>query len=146
MLDASLDRLLGVMRGLSSEQLVLHPAPDRWSVAENLEHIIFTETFALSRLEEAGPPRPDAPTSSQWDGRDEPLMRLLAEARGDRWAVPDAFRPIGRWPVDAPLAEFDAARTRSRAFAASMAADCAAASFDIPRPGSGTSMAINCSC
>jgi hypothetical protein len=136
-LDDSRERLLGTVRGLSREQLEYRPAPDRWSVAENLEHIILAEKFVLGRLE--GPVRqtPDLSQHSSWEGRDEPLVKKLAEERVDRFQAPEALRPIGRWPIEKLVAEFEAARALSREFAASTQADLRSRFFRHPAPAVG---------
>jgi hypothetical protein len=133
-LDDSRERLLAAVRGLSREQLEYRPAPDRWSVAENLEHIILAETFVLSRLESPEPQTSDSSKRSRWDGRDEPLVRKLAQERVDRFEAPEALRPIGRWPIEELLAEFEAARALSREFAASTQRDLRSRVFRHPAP------------
>jgi hypothetical protein len=136
-LDDSRERLLGTLRGLSREQLEFRPAPDRWSVAENLEHIIVAEKFVVSRLEGPVHQAADSPKHSRWDGRDEPLVRKLAEERVDRFQAPEPFRPIGRWPTETLVGEFGAARARSREFAGSTQADLRSRFFRHPAPAVG---------
>jgi hypothetical protein len=118
-LDDSRERLLGTLQGLSREQMEYRPAPDRWSVAENLEHIILTERFVLGRLDDPVQPAPDPSKHSRWEGRDEAFVSKLAEGREDRFTAPEALHPTGRWSTETLVAEFDAARVLSRAFAAS---------------------------
>jgi hypothetical protein len=136
-LDESRERLLGTVRGLSREQLEYRPAPDRWSVAENLEHIILAEKFVLVRLEGPVQQTPGLSKQSNWEGRDEPLVRKLAGERMDRFQAPEAFRPIGRWPIETLLTEFEAARVLSREFAASTQGDLRSRFFRHPAPAVG---------
>ncbi len=41
------DAVLASVRGLSAEQLAFKPAPEKWSVAEVLEHIGATEDYLM---------------------------------------------------------------------------------------------------
>jgi DinB superfamily len=136
-LDDSRERLLRMLSGLSREQLAFRPAPDRWSVAENLEHVIVAEKFVVGRLEGSPQQAADSPNHSRWEGRDEPLVRKLAEERGDRFQAPEPFRPIGRWPTETLVGAFEAARARSREFAASTQADLRNRFFRHPAPAVG---------
>ena len=136
-LEDSRTRLLATMRGLSREQLEYRPAPDRWSVAENLEHIIVTEQFVLARLESPVQQVPDSPQHSRWQGRDEPFIRKLAEEREARFQAPERLRPTGRWSIEALVPEFEAARGLSRDFAASTQADLRSRFFRHPAPAVG---------
>lgn len=122
-LDDSRERLLRAVRGLSSEQLGCRPAPGRWSVAENLEHVIVAERYVLSRVEGLVHEAPNPSKRSAWHGMDEPLVRKVAEERTDLGQAPEAFRPVGRWPLEKLVPEFEAARALSREFAASTQGD-----------------------
>src|SRR5260370_40637165 len=42
--------IIGVMKGLSQAQWTFKPAPDRWSIAEIVEHIIFLQERVLGPL------------------------------------------------------------------------------------------------
>jgi hypothetical protein len=136
-LDDSRERMLATLRGLSREQLEYRPAPDRWSVAENLEHIILAEKFVLGRLESPVQQIPDLPQQSSWEGRDERLIRKLAEERADRFQAPERLHPTGRWSIEALVAAFEAARVLSRQFAASTQADLRSRFFRHPAPAIG---------
>jgi len=122
-LDISREHLVRVVHGLSHEQLEYRPAADRWSVAENLEHVIVSERYVLGRVKGLVQEAPDSSRQSHWEGRDEPLVRTVAERGVDRGQAPDAFLPIGRWPIEQLVPEFEAARALSRAFVASTRED-----------------------
>ena len=77
----------------------------------------------LSSLDDPRPRSPDPSRRSRWEGRDEAFIRKLAEGRDDRFIAPDALHPTGRWPIDTLVAEFEAARVPTRAFAASTQLD-----------------------
>ncbi len=45
------DRIAALVRPLDPEQLVRKPAPDKWSVAETLEHLVLMDGLYLSAIE-----------------------------------------------------------------------------------------------
>jgi hypothetical protein len=136
-LDDSRERLLRAVRGLSRVQLEYRPAAERWSVAENLEHVIVAEKYVLGRLEGLVQEAPDSSRHSNWEGRDEPLVREVAKERDARVQAPQAFRPIGRWPIEKLVPEFEVARALSREFAAFTQGDLRLRFFRHPAPAVG---------
>lgn len=83
------------------------PAPDRWSVAEVLEHLSIVERGALMRvralIQEA--PVADGPTTLT------ALDRAMLKNRAARIQAPDRIQPTGSVSVDAALASLEASRT-----------------------------------
>jgi len=110
-LAQSRDNLLGKTRGLSREQLQFKPAPDRWSVADCLEHLLVVQ----GRRVVDG--IVDPAKRSAFEGRDEELVQLVA-GRAQRAQAPEPVRPTGRWPHDRLIPEFEAVRKRSADLAA----------------------------
>jgi hypothetical protein len=92
------ENLLGATRGLSQSQLAFRPAPDRWSIAQCLEHIIVVENFVHDRIVD--------------EGKDEALIERIV-GRVERAQAPEIVHPAGRWPHDRLLPEFRVARGRS---------------------------------
>jgi len=111
------DRLLGTTRGLSPSQLQFKPAPDRWCVAECLEHIVFVEDRILGRLSATVSEPPNPSKRSAFDGTDDELLGTVVN-RTQRAQAPEPLRPTGRWPHDRLIPEFEAVRKRSAEFAA----------------------------
>lgn len=110
-LDAARARLLGAVEPLTAEQLAFRPSPERWSVAEIVEHLSVTEprvtrilAALVGKLEAAGA-RPDA-------ARFEPVSvaQFVERSRGEKYQAPDEIRPRGL-----PLADSLAALGDSRA-------------------------------
>ena len=66
-LDISRERLIRAVQRLSREQLEYRPAADRWSVAENLEHVIVSEQYVLGRVEGLIQEAPDSSRHSNWE-------------------------------------------------------------------------------
>jgi hypothetical protein len=112
------DRLLRSTRGLTPEQLDYKPAPGRWSVAENLEHLTIAENRVLQSRIEAVLAEPSDPAKrSAWDGREEALMEAVIK-RDPRYQAPEFVQPTGQWNHDELFRQLEAARGRTLEFAA----------------------------
>ena len=112
------DRLLRGTRGLTREQLDYKPAPDRWSVAENLEHLTIAENRVLhSRIEEVLRGPADPAKRSAWEGREEALMEVVVK-RDPRFQAPEFVQPTGQWSHEELFRQLEAARGRTMEFAA----------------------------
>jgi len=117
-LTQSRDNLLRTIRGLSREQLQFKSAPDRWSVADCLEHLILVENRRVGEGIPAALQQPVDPAKrSAFAGRDDELVQLVA-GRAQRAQAPEPVRPTGRWPHDRLIPEFETARKRSADLAA----------------------------
>jgi DinB superfamily len=100
------------VRGLSREQLQHRPAPDRWSIAEILEHVTFVEGRILAGIDRAL----EKPSTQPRAMGDEAILQRVVD-RTQKMKAPDAVAPTGRWSHDKLLSEFEALRKRSIAFA-----------------------------
>jgi len=118
----SRERLLGTVRGLSREQLHFRPAPDRWTVAECVEHLTFVEGRVLKLIEKSLSDGPAASKRSAFDGKETAMVEDIA-GRITRFQAPEFLRPNGRWPDEQLLSEFEAVRQKTREFASSTNAD-----------------------
>ena len=122
-LRASEARLLEVVRGLTEEQWRFREAPERWSIADVVEHLVVWESFMLGAvrgaLEGAAEPEKQAAVA----GKDA-LVLGLAGSRDQPLKAREAARPTGRWSdLGEMLAEFRARRARTIEFAESTQAD-----------------------
>jgi uncharacterized damage-inducible protein DinB len=125
------ERLLRMAHGLSPAQLQFKPGPDRWSVAECLEHIVVVETGVLRLIEGAlQKPASSFKSSAELDAR---LQR--APDRTVRVKAPDILVPTGRWPHDQLLREFETARKGTAEFAATTNAELRLHTFPHPLLG-----------
>jgi hypothetical protein len=115
------DNLLRAASGLSPAQMQFKPAPDRWSVAECLEHLITVEDRCYEGLSNALHEPADSAKRSAFDGRDDELLQIVTD-RGSRRQAPEAIHPSGRWPHDQLIRQFQSARKRTIDLAAST--DC----------------------
>ncbi|HYL68181.1 MAG TPA: DinB family protein [Candidatus Limnocylindria bacterium] len=122
------ERLLRTMRGLSPAQLQYKPAPDRWSVAECVEHIIMVESFLLANVEKTLQRAADS--TSPVMGDDAIVQRVVA--RLTRVKGPDHLMPTARWPHDKLLPEFEGVRRRTAEFTANVTAELRQHTFPHP--------------
>jgi hypothetical protein len=95
-LEGSEARLLRAVDGLNAARWNFSEGPERWSIAEIVEHLVVFEGFILGAaqrvLREAGEPEKRAAV-----GVKESLVLGLAESRGTRFVAREATRPMGRW-------------------------------------------------
>ena len=120
------------MHGLSPAQLHYKSAPDRWSVAECVEHIIVVEGFILANVEKTLERAADFTNPAMTDH--DLVQRVVA--RLNRVKGPDRLMPVARWPHDRLLSEFKAARERTAEFAANATVELRHHTF--PHPFIGT--------
>lgn len=106
------DNLLRATRGLSPAQLAFKPAPNRWSVADCLEHVIVVENRFHESVSNALQQPADPSKRSAFDGRDDELLQIVTDRSAPRQA-PETIHPSGRWPQDRLIREFEAVRARS---------------------------------
>jgi DinB superfamily len=106
------DNLLRATRGLSPLQLAFKPAPNRWSVADCLEHIILVEDRFHENVSSALQQPADSSKRSAFDGRDDELLQIVTDRSAPRQA-PEIVQPASRWPHDQLIREFEAVRARS---------------------------------
>lgn len=125
------ERLLATVQRLSPSQLAFKPAPDRWSIAECLEHITLVESAVLGLIEKTVQESAERAPNTQEDGA---LMAIVAD-RSSRAKGPDRLMPTGRWSRDELFREFEVARKRTSDFAASTAAPLRERGFPHPRFG-----------
>jgi uncharacterized damage-inducible protein DinB len=121
-LTESRESLLRMAQGLSREQWHYRPAPDRWTVAECVEHIVTVETRVLDRIQNTLENQPDPSRHSALEGQDHTMFANTV-ARVVRFQAPEILVPTGRWPHEQLAPEFEAARRLTQDFAVSTQAD-----------------------
>ncbi|MDE3137034.1 MAG: DinB family protein [Acidobacteriota bacterium] len=115
-LSQTRSQLLETVRSLSPEQLDYKPNPDRWSIAQVVEHVNIVEGLAFSRIDAAV--KSATPSAqSAWQGRDETLVELVKD-RSTRVQAPERGQPTSQLPHEELFRQFDAARNRTIEFAA----------------------------
>jgi len=94
--ERSLKRVSEVTTGLSDAQWHFKPAADRWSIAENLEHMVTVQERVLGPIREVLAQAPAPP-----EGRDvQQIDALIIEKIPDRSVranAPEHIQPTGRF-------------------------------------------------
>lgn len=122
LLVESRDGLLRVAHVLSPTQLTYKPAPDRWSVAENIEHVILVENRAYGFIETALKQTADSTGRSGYPGNSDGLVAMLRDRSHPRQG-PEQIQPTGRWSHENLLKEFETVRRRTCELLAAATAD-----------------------
>ena len=112
-LDQTRERLLSTLQGLSREQLLFRPEPERWSVAEHVEHLIEAEKLRVDAIDKLIQEPPDFSTQSAVG--DEELIKQIVTIT-ERLPAPSHLVPKSQWPVEELLREFATTRERTRDF------------------------------
>jgi hypothetical protein len=116
-LAASEARLLELLDGLTSEQWNFREAPERWSIAENVEHLVLFENFIAGMIAKSISEVAEPDKKTQAAAKD-PLVLGLAEARHIKFNAREVVRPTGKWSENSELIiELRKARARTIAFA-----------------------------
>jgi hypothetical protein len=116
-LRTSEGRLVEVVCGVTTAQAGFKPGPERWSIAEVLEHLVVWESFLLGAVRGAleAPAQPEKHGAAA--GKDA-LVFGLATSRDKPLKSREAARPTGRWTdANEMLAEFHARRAETVEFA-----------------------------
>jgi uncharacterized damage-inducible protein DinB len=102
-------------KGLSDAQWKFKPGPDRWSIAEIVEHLALVENFLLENV------RPQL-ASSTAVAPDRDLKQVDANIlakipdRSTKFQAPPPIVPTGRWTPQVALDRFLASRQQTVAF------------------------------
>ncbi len=90
------NQIVEVTTGLSDAQWQFNPAPDRWSIAENLEHLVLVHERVLGRVRRQLSAAPAPPA-----GRDPHLVDMIifekVPERSLKAKAPDFMCPTGSW-------------------------------------------------
>ena len=121
-LNSSEQRLLELVNGLSRAQWHFHESPERWSIAENVEHCILVEG-AVTRVICAALNHPAEPEKKVAAPAKEPFVLGVA-GRVRKLEALEALRPTGRWPdAEEMVRKLRTLRAQSLAFAQQTDAD-----------------------
>jgi len=123
-LDASEVRLLKLVEGLTPAQWIFREAPERWTIAENIEHLIVFENFILETIQKVLSEPPENGKRA-FAAEKEPAVLGLAKSRAtDKLIARVLLRPSGRWrDMSEMLAELKKTRVRTVAFVLETQAD-----------------------
>jgi hypothetical protein len=112
-IDRTRARLVAAVQGLSDEQQTFRPAPDRWTVAQLVEHLSIVEGNVatlvgklLGKAEESGAPSP----APELFADPVSIEEFVERSRVAKYEAPERIRPTGL-----PLADSLARLSDSRA-------------------------------
>jgi hypothetical protein len=121
-LNASREKFVASVTGLSEAQLKFKSAPDRWSIAEVAEHITLSEDFLFGMLTDKALKTPLTPDKER-TFTDEQILAFLTN-RSTKFPAPDPLKPAGKWSSMAEtMKEFDKRRARTIDFVKTTDAD-----------------------
>jgi len=106
------DGVLAAAKGLSEAQMKFKPAPDRWSVAETLEHIALAEDFIFQnvtdKIMKAPAGAPDRDTAKA-----HAAVLAMVPDRSHKAQAPPPLVPTGRWRAAESLDHFQKSRAKT---------------------------------
>jgi DinB superfamily len=116
-LQSSETHILALVKNLTPAQWNFHEGPNRWSIAENIEHLAIFEPFIIGAITKALQ-TPTDPDKNRSTSEKEPDVLAIADSRNAKLTAREAVRPTGRWPNPSEaIAEFRKARAHTIAFA-----------------------------
>jgi hypothetical protein len=95
LIEENRDRLCESVSGLSDAQWTFKPAPDRWSVLDNVEHLAVLGDRVRMRLSnfESAPPSPPDRSLREIDA----MLLTKVVDRSIKLKAPEPAEPTGRW-------------------------------------------------
>jgi hypothetical protein len=114
-LKASQQAVVDTVKALTPEQMTFKPGPDRWSVAECVEHIAATEPMLFGFIQGKVLKTPEASEADRAKvaGKDTGVMEMVTN-RTKKFQAPAEIRPNGRWSGrDELLKAFGDARAKT---------------------------------
>ncbi len=108
--------VVSAVKGLSDAQLNFKTAPERWSVAQTLEHIASAEDFLMGMVKEKAMTAPSRPAGEDVKAIDEFVLKAIPD-RTKKATAPEPLMPTNRYGSTAEaLAHFQKGRASTIAF------------------------------
>jgi DinB superfamily len=115
-LEKTRQGVVDATKGLSAAQLNFKPAPERWSVAEVMEHIASAEDFLFTNIQEKITKAPPRPAGEDVKAIDDLVMSAIAD-RTHKAQAPEPLRPTNRFgSPEASLKHFEESRAKTEEF------------------------------
>lgn len=115
-LTESSDKLLSVLKNLTIVQQNFKPAPDKWSIAEVLEHIAFTEVGLSQIVEQTLKAPTDSLKRAEIKVSDVQIKKILTNRNGKAQS-PEILKPTGKFnSIDEAIKYFDTQRKKNISF------------------------------
>ena len=117
-LQQTRDGVLAAAKGLSDAQMKFKPGPDRWSVAEVLEHIVLAEDGLFQNVTDKIMKAP-AGAADRDTAKTDAMVLAMVPDRSHKVQAPPPFVPNGRWTPAETLDHFQKSRARTIEFLSS---------------------------
>jgi len=114
-LQQTRDGVVAATKGLSEAQMKFKPAPDRWSVAETLEHIALAEDFLLQNISEKIMKAPSGAADRDTAKIDAMVLAMIPD-RSHKAQAPPPLVPTSRWTHAETLDHFLKSRAKTIGF------------------------------
>ncbi|HCC56128.1 MAG TPA: hypothetical protein DEQ47_02485 [Solibacterales bacterium] len=108
-LESTRDELLRAVRDLSEAQWFFKGAPERWSIAQILEHVVIVENGVHALIGRM----PHAPETDRIDTAIDDFIPVNVPQRSTKVEAPGTAVPRGQWSPADTVERFAAARTRT---------------------------------
>jgi hypothetical protein len=95
--------LLSAVEGLTPEQWNFKPAPDRWSIADNVEHLVLAESMLRDMTKQAM--QEAASAEKLADARKDEMILTRVVDRTTKVKTFEPLEPTGRWASQAEAVE-----------------------------------------
>jgi uncharacterized damage-inducible protein DinB len=102
-------------KGLSEAQMKFKSAPDRWSVAETLEHVALAEDFIFQNITN-GIMKAPAGSADRDTAKIDAMIQAAVPDRSQKRQAPGPLVPTGRWTPADTLDHFQKSRAKTIAF------------------------------
>jgi hypothetical protein len=102
-LDRTSAMLLAAVEGLTPEQWNFKPAPDRWSIADNVEHLVLAESMLRDMTKQAM--QEAASAEKLADARKDEMILTRVVDRTTKVKTFEPLEPTGRWASQAEAVE-----------------------------------------
>jgi uncharacterized damage-inducible protein DinB len=113
-LNRTRDGVIEATKGLSEAQWKFKPGPDRWSVAEVLEHIVLVEDALMENTAQVMR-APAGKADRDFKSTDQFVVTAIAD-RSKKAVAPESLRPTGRWSPGEAMDRFLKSRERTVEF------------------------------
>ncbi len=139
--NVSEDTLLGMVSGLTDEQWNFRENPNRWSIAECVEHIVRGENIILGAVKNVMALPPDPQWFTRTEGK-QALIRSTTPNRpkggvGSPFKAPFEVSPTEQWSRERAVREIYTAHGAIRSYLETMPRDIKNRTFENPFPQMG---------
>ena len=104
--------VIDATKNLSAAQWTFKPGPDRWSVAEVMEHIAISEDFLYENAVLKAEKGPAGPPDRDYKKTDAAILAMVPDRTTHRQA-PGPLVPTGKWTGPEALDHFLKSRSRN---------------------------------